>query len=272
MKLSASYWMFEGGSEAELPILEAMRQAKSLGFDAIELCVFFDGVLTDKTTESECKQILEYAKQTGIEISSLASGESWGSSPTSNIPEVRSRIIEFTRRALQITSWLGSDVYLYVPGTVSAEVPYDVCHSRAVDGVDQLLSVAESTGVFIGIENVWNKFLLGPLEMRDFIDSFNSRMVVSYFDVGNVLLTGYPEHWIRILGNRIKRIHIKDFKVSVGTFDGFVDLLDGDVDFTAVKRALADVSYDGYLTAEMLPYVSGRPERTISAMQKIFRS
>jgi hexulose-6-phosphate isomerase len=130
---------------------------------------------------------------------------------------------------------------------------------------------AEKIGVTIAVENVWNKFLLSPLEMRGFIDSFKSKRVGAYFDVGNVLLTGYPEQWIKILGKRIKRIHIKDFKKSVGTVDGFVDLLKGDVDFTAVKKALAAIGYKGYVTAEMIPYSPGRPERTARAMKKIFK-
>ncbi len=125
--------------------------------------------------------------------------------------------------------------------------------------------------VVIAIENVWNKFLLSPLEMRDFIDSFKSNAVGAYFDVGNVLLIGYPEQWIRILGHRIKRVHVKDFKRSVGTVEGFVDLLEGDVDFTAVKEALADIGYDGYLTAELLPFTPGRPEKTARAMKEIFK-
>jgi hexulose-6-phosphate isomerase len=107
--------------------------------------------------------------------------------------------------------------------------------------------------------------------MRVFIDSFSSQMIGAYFDVGNVLLTGYPDHWIRILGERIKRVHVKDFKLSVGTAEGFVDLLEGDVNFEEVKKALADVGYDGYVTAELLPFEPGRPEKTAEAMRKIFK-
>ena len=107
--------------------------------------------------------------------------------------------------------------------------------------------------------------------MRDFIDSMASPAVGAYFDVGNVLLTGYPEHWIRILKKRIVRVHVKDFKKSVGTAEGFVDLLEGDVDFEAVKEALAEIGYDGYVTAEMLPYKAGRPEKAAEAMKKIFK-
>ncbi|NIP26640.1 MAG: TIM barrel protein [Phycisphaerae bacterium] len=278
MKISASYWMFEGGLEATKPIAEAMQEAKDLGFEAIELAIGSKGVLTEKTTQAECEEIVATSQKIGIEISSIASGESWGCSPTANDDETRAKIIDFTRKALQVTKWLGTDAYLFVPGAVDvfflpdAEViPYDVCYERAEDAIKQLLSAAEETGVTICVENVWNKFLLSPLEMRDFIDSFNSQMIGAYFDVGNVLLTGYPDHWIRILGERIKRVHVKDFKLSVGTVEGFVDLLEGDVDFEEVKKALADVVYDGYITAELLPFEPGRPEKTAQAMKKIFK-
>jgi hexulose-6-phosphate isomerase len=278
MKTSASYWMFEGGLEAEKPIAEAMQEAKELGFEAIELAVAGQGVLTDKTAQTQCEDIVATAKKIGIEISSVASGESWSFSPTANDPAIRAKIIDFTCKALQITKWLGSDAYLFVPGAVDvfflpdAEViDYDVCYERARDAIRQLLPTAEETGVAICIENVWNKFLLSPLEMRDFIDGFNSEMVGAYFDVGNVLLTGYPDQWIRILGERIKRVHVKDFKASVGTVEGFVDLLEGDVDFEAVKKAFSVLGYDGYVTAELLPFEPGRPEKTAQAMKKIFK-
>ena len=278
MKISASYWMFQGGLKAQKPITEAMQETRNLGFDAIELCIASQGVLTHDTTQAQCEDIVAAAQKTGIEISSVASGESWSCSPSANDPETRAKIIDFTCKALQVTKWLGSDAYLFVPGAVDvfflpdAEViPYDVCYERVTEAVKQIIPAAEQTRVVIGIENVWNKFLLSPLEMRDFIDSFNSEMVVAYFDVGNVLLTGYPDQWIRILGKRIKRVHVKDFKTSVGTVEGFVDLLEGDVDFEAVKKALAEVGYDGYVTAELLPFEPGRPEKTAEAMKKIFK-
>jgi len=278
MKISASYWMFEGGLEAKLPITEAMRQAKKLGFDAIELAIAAEGVLTDKATQEECKAIAKEAKSIGIEISSVASGQSWFTSPTANDAAVRKSIIDFTKRALQITQWLGTNAYLFVPGAVdvffnpaSEVIPYDVCYKRAVEAVKKLTPTAEKVGVSLCIENVWNKFLLSPLEMRDFIDGFESKRVGSYFDVGNVLLTGYPDQWIKILGKRIKRVHIKDFKTSVGTAAGFVDLGEGDVDFKAVKASLAAIKYNGYVTAEMLPFVPGRPEKTATFMKQMFK-
>lgn len=277
MKIGASYWMFEGGLEGKLPISEAMKQAKRLGFDAIELCIADQGVLTDKATPEQCQQIRRDAKTIGIEISSLASGQSWFASPTASDAAVRKSIIDFTKRALQVAKWLGTDAYLFVPGAVDVFflpnceiIPYDVCYKRAKEAVKKLVPVAEKLGVNLCIENVWNKFLLSPLEMKDFIDQFQSKRVGSYFDVGNVLLTGYPDQWIHILGKRIKRVHIKDFKKSVGTVEGFVDLGQGDVDFKAVKTALAKIGYKGYLTAEMIPYQPGRPEKTAEFMKKMF--
>ncbi|MEN6384524.1 MAG: sugar phosphate isomerase/epimerase family protein [Phycisphaerales bacterium] len=278
MLISASYWMFEGGLDAKLPIIDAMRQAKELGFDAIELCIASQGVLTDQTSKEECQQIVDQSKKIGIKIASIASGESWGKSPTANDGKTRQAIVDFTKKALQVTNWLSTDAYLFVPGAVDvfflpdAEViPYDICYERAKEAVKQILPIAEKVGVSLAIENVWNKFLLSPLEMRDFIDIFKSNYVGSYFDVGNVLLTGYPEQWIKILGKRIKRVHIKDFKKSAGTAEGFVDLLEGDVNFENIKKELASINYNGFVTAEMIPYSPGRPEKTAKAMKKIFK-
>ena len=278
MKISASYWIFDGGLDGSLPIKSAMEQASKMGFEGIELGIASQGVLTHNTSQAECEEIVREAEKHGLEISGVASGESWTTSPTANDEDVRLKIIDFTQKALQITHWLGSDAYLFVPGAVEvfflpdAEViPYDVCYQRASEAISQLVPVAEKLGVAIAVENVWNKFLLSPLEMREFIDNFNTNQVGVYFDVGNVLLTGYPDQWIRILGSRIKRVHIKDFKRSVGNADGFVDLLEGDVDFEAVKQALLEINYDGYVTAEMIPFTPGRPEKTAAAMKKIFK-
>jgi L-ribulose-5-phosphate 3-epimerase len=277
MKLGISYWMFEGGLEGSVPVLEALKTAKRLGYDSIELSIARSGVLTDATSEAECREIKAAARKIGIAISSVASVESWALSPTSNDAEVRKTIIDFTKKALQVTRWLGADTYLFVPGGVDVfflpeadVIPYDVCYQRLRQAVAKILPTAERVGVALALENVWNKFLLSPLETRDFIDSFRSRYVGAYFDVGNVLLTGYPDQWIRILGKRIKRVHIKDFKRSVGTVEGFVDLLKGDVDFEAVKAALSQIGYRGYVTAEILPYAPGRPLKTAKAMRRIF--
>jgi hexulose-6-phosphate isomerase len=134
-------------------------------------------------------------------------------------------------------------------------VPYHDAWLRALDFIKPAVPVAEKAGVTICIENVWNKFLLSALEMRDFIDSFGSDRVGAYFDVGNALAFGYPEHWIQTLGSRIKRVHFKDYRRNVGSADGFCDLLSGDVDWPAVMEALKKASYSGWVAAEMIPPV-----------------
>lgn len=147
-----------------------------------------------------------------------------------------------------------------MPGVVNVEfsspekkVAYDVVYDRALAGLNELKSYVESLQVSIGLENVWNKFLLSPMEMRDFIDKIDSPYVGSYLDVGNTLYCGYPEDWVRILGDRIKKIHFKDYRLSAGGLHGFVDLLAGDVDYPEVVKALGEIGYDGWVSAEMIP-------------------
>jgi L-ribulose-5-phosphate 3-epimerase len=156
-----------------------------------------------------------------------------------------------------------------VPGLVGADfIPdgevteYDVAYDLALEAFMELKEYAEEVKVNIGLENVWNKFLLSPLEMRDFVDKIDSPYVGVYFDVGNVVSTGYPEHWIKILGKRIKKVHFKDFRVSVGNINGFVDLLSGDVNYPAVMEQFRKVGYDDYVIAEMGVY-KNYPDQTI---------
>ena len=265
MKKSISVWSFAGGS-----LREKMELAKDAGFQAIEVAMDEEGEITPSSTEEQVREVRRTADEVGIEISSLATGLFWKYSLTSGDPEVRRKGMEVGKRMLQAASWLGVDAILVVPGAVGVDfipdsevVPYDLAYDRALEAIRELGREGERLGVTVCVENVWNKFLLSPLEMRDFIDKVGSPYVASYFDVGNVLLMGYPEHWIRILGKRIKRVHIKDFRRSVGDLSGFVDLLEGDVNWPEVVAALREVGYDGYLTAEMLPPYGHHPEALI---------
>ena len=152
-------------------------------------------------------------------------------------------------------------------------VAYDRAYDYALEAISQLAADAKDAGVAIGVENVWNKFLLSPLEMRDFIDKTGSPYVGAYFDVGNVVFSGYPEHWIRILGKRIRKIHFKDFRRMTAGLTGFVDLLAGDVDFPKVMEALEEAGYDGYCNAEMGAYAHYPLQmiyNTSHAMDRIF--
>jgi len=256
MKKSINYWAFTKKS-----IEENLKLAEEAGFDAVELTFGENDVLNPNTDKSFCEKILKQTKNVGIEISSLAPSFYWNYPLTSNKKEIRQKSIELTLKYIELASCLKAKAVLIVPGLVGADfipdsevIDYDIAYERIREAVNQILPAAEKKGIMLCIENVWNKFLLSPLEMRDFIDSFESDYVKAYFDVGNVLLTGYPEQWIRILGNRIERIHFKDFKRAVGNINGFVDLLEGDVDWKKVMDALRKIGYDGYCTAEVFPY------------------
>ncbi len=277
MKKSISYWSFEGGLEATASYAKVFREAKAAGFQAIEPALSPIGELTPKTTKSECEKIAADAKKAGIELSSLATGLFWDTSLTANSAAVREKALDIAKSLIQKAAWIGVDAVLVVPGAVDVfflpdaeKIPYDVCYDRALKAIKKLAPVAARYKVKIGIENVWNKFLLSPLEMRDFVHIVDSKYVGVYFDAGNVLLTGFPQHWIKIVGKRIVRVHIKDFKTSVGTAAGFVDLLEGDVPWREVMKALKAVKYNSYVTAEMLPYKEGLVRKTSKAMDKIF--
>jgi hexulose-6-phosphate isomerase len=246
-------WAFAADRE----IGEIFRIAHEHDFEAVELTIAETGPLTLGSTEEYCRGLIELANSFAIKISSVASGLGWTYPLTSPNADTIEKGIYAVTQSLAVAKWLGTDAILVVPGGVSASfIPgfegtsYDVAYDTALNALRRLAPVAERLGVTIAIENVWNKFLLSPLEFRDFIDEIGSPRVQTYFDVGNVLLTGHPEQWINILGKRIARVHFKDFKLSVGTLDGFCDLLDGDVDYPAVISALESVGYDGYVTAE----------------------
>ena len=136
-----------------------------------------------------------------------------------------------------------------------------------------LKETAEKLEIHIGIENVWNKFLLSPLEMRDFIDKINSPFVGAYLDIGNVIYSGYPEQWIKILNTRIKRVHFKDYRKAMSGLGGFVDLLSGDVNWAEVMSGFAKIGYDSWVTGEMIPPYAQHSEQIIfntsNSMNKI---
>ncbi len=266
MKKSISQWSFPGDWKIE----KCIRLAKEAGFQAIELAVAEEGEITPESNKKDIEGIKKVAGDMGIEISSLATGLFWKYSLTSSNPDTAKKAQDILIKMLDIASWLGTDAILVVIGTVGADfipgceiVPYDESYDRSMRLLKRLAGEAEKRKVTICVENVWNKFLLSPLEMKAFIDDIGSNYVQAYFDVGNVLLTGYPEHWIRILGKRIKRVHFKDFRKSVGNINGFVDLLEGDVNWKEVMKAFKEIGYDGYATAEMMPPYPHAPEALI---------
>jgi len=280
MKKSISIWSFPNSWDFSLK-LEIARKA---GFEGIEPELAEAGPIHLKSSDEELASARALAKSHGLTFSGLATGLYWGANAASNEASIREQAAAILQRQIECASALGIDAVLVVPAAVGVDflpgaevVPYDIAYARAQALIRAALPVAERHRVSIGIENVWNKFLLSPLEMRDFIDSFQSEWVGSYLDVGNVLATGYPEHWIRILGHRIKRVHFKDYRRAVGTTAGFVDLLSGDVHWPAVVRELKAIGYTGWVAAEMIPPVPFYKycpeiliENTARAMDAIF--
>lgn len=253
MKTGISVWAFD----PQRPLPEVFRMAREAGFDAVEVAIAEDGPITPVSTEADCRRIAAQATEAGVEIAGLASGLGWQYPITAQDAAIREKGIEAVAASLRVARWLGTDTILLVPGGVGAEfipgfpvTPYNVAYENALLGLKKLAPIAAENRVTIGVENVWNKFLLSPLELRGLLDTVGSPYVGSYFDMGNVILTGYPEQWPAILGGRIKRVHAKDFKRAVATLDGFCPLGEGDVNFPAVMAALRAIGYDSYVTAE----------------------
>ena len=280
MKKGINYWSFPGGLDGKMDIAKAAKEARRLGYEGMEVCLFLEGPLSIAMTQSDVAKVRKTLEANGLAAASVTSGMLWDTPLTSSDPAKREQGKHVATRCLEVANGLGATGILVVPGAVEiffnppAEiVPYDVAVKRVEEAVRDLAKAAEKNKVAMGLENVWNKMFLSPLEARDFVDRIGSEYVGWFFDVGNILLTGFPEQWIRILGKRIKKVHVKDFRKSVGTIDGFVDLLEGDVDWPAVMKALREVGYDDFLIAEMIPYYAHAPEtrlaNTALALDKI---
>lgn len=277
MKKGINYWAFPTHNNGT-PItgVEALDKATELGFDTLEFTVDGVGAITLDITEKEAVQLKKEAEIRGIGLPTLAAGLAWGVSPTHPDAAVREQATSNSKKQIEIAAWLGCKTILYIPGMVSAcfvgnfpPQPYNLVENWAKESLSAVLPTAEKFNIQIGVENVWNRFLISPTEMAKFIDSFNSPLVGSYFDVGNVMLFGHPQHWIKILGSRIFAIHMKDFRVEVGNLNGFVDLLSGDVPFRDVMQACKDIGYIGPYTAEYVPATLGAAEKAIVALKLI---
>ena len=260
--MQINYWTI-GGFGGGKPVREALREAKDMGFEGVELC-FEAGAFGPHTTEVECKAYRKEADRLKMKIESLATGYYWHSPLSSPNAATRKKAIDFTKRYLQAAKWVGAKSVLVIPGAVAVPwnpkapvTPYAEVWKFATQSVKACVSTAEKLGVSMGMENVWNWFLADPVAMRTFVDQFKSKRVGVYFDIANCLLNGFPEHWIEILGRRLVAVHFKNFERSdcAGGLHGFGDdLLKGAVDFGKVTAALKKAKYAGPITAEMIPF------------------
>ena len=257
---SINYWSFPGGLESTLCPFEAIQLAKDHGYEAIELCLGDGPEMDLNTTEEFCQKLVQEGKDLGIQLASVASGTYWSRALGDESESTRIQAQEDLKKMIQITAWLGAKTLLTIPGAVDVfflpdrkALSYEHVHRYATEGLRAVLPTAERHQVRLGIENVWNKFLMSPKEMAEFIDQFQSPWIGAYVDVGNLMPFGYPGDWLRTLGHRVVGIHFKDFRRAVGTADGFVDLLEGDVPWPDVMDAIKEIGYDGPIAAEMIP-------------------
>ncbi|MFI4861528.1 MAG: sugar phosphate isomerase/epimerase family protein [Phycisphaerales bacterium JB063] len=274
-----SYWSLKGGADGSADIAHALSDAKQAGFEALELAIGTQGHLTIDATEEQCSDIRAYCDESGLVVETLASGMSWKVNPVSDDPGERALAIAQNRQAIERAAWLGCTSYLLVPGVactpwnINQAVRYDLALERATRLVGELLETAEQLEVEVCIENVWNGMFYSPIEFADFLDQFASPYCGAYFDVGNVVgYHQYPPHWIELLGDRIKRVHIKGFRFdSANSAWKFCRLLEGDIPWRQVMTSLRRIGYDGTVIAEMMPYADDLLTQTSQAMDEIFQ-
>lgn len=274
MKKGINIWSFP-----EQSLARTFALAHDAGFEGVETALGDAGEISLTSTERDLLAVRRQAEDAGIALYSLSCGLYWDTWLNADSAAERQKAKDIVKKQLETAKILGADTILVLPGCVTSVndanrvCDYVTAYERSLEALRELAPEAEKMQVNIGLENVWSKFLLSPVEMRDFIDKIGSPFVGAYFDVGNVLVSGYPEHWIRALGSRIKKVHFKDFRRAVGTLDGFVDLLAGDADWPAVTAAFREVGYDGWVSAEMIPnykyYTETIIYNTSRAMDKI---
>ena len=263
MKKSINLWAFPYPDR--MTLRECFQLAKDAGFDAIELNYDLDNDLSPKATLEDYRAIRRMADSIGIEISGLCSFLFWPYPLSSNDPEKRARGEELAGKIARAAHDLGVENVLVVPGAVHIPwrtdhepVPNDVCDRRAREAVGRLAREAERLKVWLNIENIFfNGYLMTPFEMNIFVDAIGSEHVRVHFDTGNISMFQNPEHWVPVMGDRIRNVHLKEFskKGTDYSLETFRPLLDGTTDWPALMEAFDRSGYRGYLTFEYFhPY------------------
>ncbi len=244
LKKGLVFGMIKGG----LSLTDKFKIAKDAGFDGIEL---------NSPSEFSISEILEAKEKSGIELPSVINKDHWSKPLSDPNPTIRTQCIESVAKSMEEIKALGGNTVLVVPGIVNEKVSYEQAYITSQNSIRKLIPYAEKTGIQIGLENVWNNFLISPVEAKRFVDEINHPLVGWYFDVGNILRYGWPEHWIRTLNKHIIKLHIKEFSRgfmnSKGLREGFnVELLEGDNNWPVVMQAVREINYaDGWLVAEL---------------------
>jgi L-ribulose-5-phosphate 3-epimerase len=248
----------------ELGYSDKFKLALDVGFQGIEI-----GTISDPAVAAEIK---EASARTGLRIHAVMNADHWRYPLSSADPEVVAKSVAGMETSLRNARLWGADAVLLVPGVVNAETAYKDAWTRSQKVIkERILPLAQELKVVIGMEEVWNKFLLSPLEMANYVDEFGSPWVKAYFDVGNMLFYGFPQDWIRTLGSRIVRVHVKDFQLDRGKGQfAWKNLGDGDVDWPEVRKALAEVKYEGWVTAEISGGDAAYLKDVVARLDRIF--
>lgn len=228
----------------KLSYAERFKMARDVGFDVVQAPTTPD--------EHTAEQIKKAADAASIRIDSVMNMDHWKYPLSSSDPAVVEKSLTGMRTSLHNAKLWGADAVLLVPAVVNPQTSYRDAWTRSQTQVRKLIPLAEELKVAVAIEEVWNKFLLSPLEMANYIDEFQSLWIKAWFDVGNVVLYGYPQDWIRTLGKRIFKVHLKDFKRKENGY-AWVNLGEGDVDWAAVRQAFAETGFSGSATVELDP-------------------
>src|SRR5437016_5072479 len=225
-------------------VLEKMKVVKEAGFEGVEM-----------NSHMDQDEVLRARDATGLTIPSVCGDHHWSKPMSDPVLKIRAEGLEALKQTLRDAKRYGASSVLLVAAVVNKQVSYEDAYSRSQAELRRALPLAEELGVKIAIENVWNQFLLSPLEAARYVDEFNSPAIGWHFDVGNVITFGWPEQWIRILGKRIQKLHIKEYsrkkRDNEGLWKGFqVPFLEGDNDWPAIMKALDDIGYNGWGIAE----------------------
>lgn len=251
--------MAPGAKAARLPIQKAVlggmlpkelpdwkskfEVAKAAGFTHLEM-----GTADDAKEEAA---IAKAASDTGLKIHGVMNSAHWKYPLNSTEASDVETGMKGMRTSIRNAKAWGASTVLLVPAVVGPKTPYEAAWKKSSEKIKELLPEAEKAKVIIAVENVWNKFLLSPMEMAQYVDSFKSPYLKAYLDVGNMVLFGYPQDWVRTLGKkRIAKVHIKDFKFK-NRMAEFVDLWDGEIDWKAVHQAFTEIGYEGIATVEL---------------------
>lgn len=240
MKKALSDVMFCSNWEIE-DFLEMTRQ---MDFSGVELNFCEKrGNLTPRTTLKEANKLVDVVGGHDLEICSLSTELFYHYPLSSDESRLRKSGVEIGRRMIEFAAEMAVPLIKVVPGSITADLSYDIAYENAVESIIRLGDEAASAGVMIGVENEANKFIASPREFIGFLDDINHPYVNAYFNTGHALVTGYPEHYIDGLGKRIIAIHVNDYRQSIHSF---VSILEGDVNWPVLMNKIRELSYHGY--------------------------